>query len=337
MAQNLMDQIVRRTPVKPQKESSVNDGKRKWDENKGKNSNQHPSKRQETPRNNNDGSNANPNYRGKQPHCKRCGKHHQGYCTVVCDKCKKTGHMVKDYRVKLPGAPGSCYECGQTGHFKNNCPNKKNDGPARGRTFNINTREAHEDPDLVTGMSLLNNHFVSVLFDTGTDKSFISKEFRHDISKPLMPLELKYTVELDNGKLLKSDKIYQNCTLNLAGKDFEIDLIPIELVSFDMVVGMDWLSKNKAEVICAKKIIRIPLENGEPLLVYRVKRNTKLNLISCLKVQKCLRKGCHAILAHVKDVESKEKRPNDVPVVKDFIEVFPEKLPGLSPHRVVEF
>ncbi|XP_071705189.1 uncharacterized protein [Rutidosis leptorrhynchoides] len=122
-----------------------------------------------------------------------------------------------------------------------------------------------------------------------------------------------------------------------AGETFKIDLIPVELGSFDVIVGMDWMSKVGAEVVCAKKAIRIPGKDKMPVMIYGEKGDSKLKLISCLKAKKCLEKGCYAILAHVNKVEKEEKCINDVPVARDFPEVFPEELPGLPPFRSVEF
>ncbi|GJR03975.1 putative reverse transcriptase domain-containing protein [Tanacetum coccineum] len=113
---------------------------------------------------------------------------------------------------------------------------------------------------------------------------------------------------------------------------------------FDCDIGMDWLSKYSAVIDCAKKIVRIP--SGSEILIVRGDgcsegHRTRLNIISCTKVQKYLLKGSHVFLAHVttKEIEDKseKKRLEDVPIVKDFPEVFPEDLPGLPPTRQVEF
>ncbi|GJT76922.1 putative reverse transcriptase domain-containing protein [Tanacetum coccineum] len=120
--------------------------------------------------------------------------------------------------------------------------------------------------------------------------------------------------------------------------------MPVELGSFDAIIGMDWLAKYQAIIVCVEKIIRIPWEN-ETLIVHGDRSNqgneTRLNIISCTKTQKYLLKGCPIFLAHVtmKETEdkSKEKRLEDVPIVWDFPDVFPEDLPGLPPTRQVEF
>ncbi|GKE01325.1 putative reverse transcriptase domain-containing protein [Tanacetum coccineum] len=120
--------------------------------------------------------------------------------------------------------------------------------------------------------------------------------------------------------------------------------MPVEMGSFDVIIGMDWLTKYHAVIDCAKKIVRIPF--GNEILIIRGDRSgnehgTRLNIISCTKTQKYLLNGCDVFLAHVtvkktKD-KSKEKQLEDVPIVNDFPEVFLEDLPGLPPTKQVEF
>ncbi|GKE82197.1 putative reverse transcriptase domain-containing protein, partial [Tanacetum coccineum] len=116
------------------------------------------------------------------------------------------------------------------------------------------------------------------------------------------------------------------------------------LGSFDVIVGMDWLAKYHAIIDCAEKIIRIPCGN-ETLIFHGDGSSrgnmTHLNIISCTKTHKYLLKGRHIFLAHVttKEIEdkSREKRLEDVPIIRDFPEVFPEDLTGLPLTRQVEF
>ncbi|GJU49283.1 putative reverse transcriptase domain-containing protein [Tanacetum coccineum] len=120
--------------------------------------------------------------------------------------------------------------------------------------------------------------------------------------------------------------------------------MPVELGSFDAIIGMDWLAKYQAVIVCAEKIVRIPWKN-KTLIIHgdgSTQGNvTRLNIISCTKTQKYMEKGFPIFLAHVtaKEVEDKseKKRLEDVPIVQDFPEVFPEDLPGLPPTRQVEF
>ncbi|GKC33019.1 hypothetical protein Tco_1040313, partial [Tanacetum coccineum] len=116
------------------------------------------------------------------------------------------------------------------------------------------------------------------------------------------------------------------------------------LGSFDAIIVMDWLAKYQAVIVCAEKIVRIPRRN-EILIIHSDGSNhgnvTRLNIISCTKTQKYIEKGFPIFLAHVTTKvigdKSEKKRLEDVPIVQDFPEVFPEDLPGLPPTRQVEF
>ncbi|KAI3695251.1 hypothetical protein L1987_78243 [Smallanthus sonchifolius] len=109
------------------------------------------------------------------------------------------------------------------------------------------------------------------------------------------------------------------------------------LGSFDIIIGMDWLSNHHAEVICFEKCIRIPLPSGETLRVFGEKRCKGLKLMSCTTAQTYLRKKYVAFLAHIVQKDVKEKSIQDIPIIRDFPEVFPQYLSGLPPVRQVEF
>nr|GEW04157.1 reverse transcriptase domain-containing protein [Tanacetum cinerariifolium] len=133
-----------------------------------------------------------------------------------------------------------------------------------------------------------------------------------------------------------------NIVMGLLGHPFNIDLMPIELGSFNVIIGMDWLAKYHALIVCDEKVVCIPY--GDEVLIIRGDNcdgGSKLNIISCTKTQKYIQKGCQVYLAQVtskKDEDkSKEKRLEDVPIVSEFSEVFPEDLPGLPPARQVKF
>ncbi|GJY17567.1 putative reverse transcriptase domain-containing protein [Tanacetum coccineum] len=99
---------------------------------------------------------------------------------------------------------------------------------------------------------------------------------------------------------------------------------------------MDWLVKHDAVIICGEKVVCIPYGNNTSI-VEGNKGVSRLKVISCIKARKYVERGCHLFLAHVTENKSKEKRMEDVPVIRDFPEVFPEELPGLPPPRQVEF
>ncbi|GJZ61643.1 putative reverse transcriptase domain-containing protein [Tanacetum coccineum] len=144
-------------------------------------------------------------------------------------------------------------------------------------------------------------------------------------------LDHYYDVELADGRIIGLNIILKGCTLNFLNHSFNINLMPVELGSFDAIIGMDWLAKYQAVIVCAEKIVRIPWGN-ETLIIHGDGSNqgnvTRLNIISCTKTQKYMQKGFPIFLAHVtaKEVEDKseKKRLEDVPIVRDFLEIFPE-------------
>ena len=105
------------------------------------------------------------------------------------------------------------------------------------------------------------------MFDTGADRSFISNDFSKLLNVTPVTLETQYTVKLADGKLIETKHIFKGCTRELSGHKLDVDLMPVALGSFDVVIGMDWLTNNQAEIICHDKTVRIPLLNGETLSI----------------------------------------------------------------------
>ncbi|GJS11369.1 putative reverse transcriptase domain-containing protein [Tanacetum coccineum] len=200
------------------------------------------------------------------------------------------------------------------------------------------------DANVVTGTFLLNNHYASILFDTGADRSFISTAFSSLINIAPTSLENCYDVELADGKLVKIDTIIRGCTLNFLDHPFNIDLMPVELGSFDVIIGMDWLRRCHAVIVCDEKLVQVPYGNETLTFCGNESSNgreSRLTVISCSKAQEYMAKGCQVFLAQIsakkEEDKSERKQIEDVPIVRDFPEVFPEDLPGLPPARPVEF
>ncbi|XP_076933730.1 uncharacterized protein LOC143599724, partial [Bidens hawaiensis] len=133
------------------------------------------------------------------------------------------------------------------------------------------------------------------------------------------------------------DSVVRDCVIVLNKVEFLIDLIPMQMGSFDVIVGMDWLTYNHVEVVCFEKFIRIPLENGRVLKVFGDTPTSKINLMSFFQAHRYLRKKCIAFLALVVEKEWKENKLSDIPVVHEFPDVFPNDVTGLPPVRQVEF
>ncbi|GKC13297.1 copia protein [Tanacetum coccineum] len=131
-------------------------------------------------------------------------------------------------------------------------------GNAPAKVYVVGNVGTNLDSKVVTGTFLLNNRYASILFDTGADRSFVSTAFSSLIDITPTTLDHYYDVELADGKIIRINTIIRGCTLNFLNHPFNIDLMPVELGSFDVIIGMDWLSKYHAVIDCAEKIVRIP-------------------------------------------------------------------------------
>ncbi|GJR63848.1 putative reverse transcriptase domain-containing protein [Tanacetum coccineum] len=262
---------------------------------------------------------------------------------------KRPGHFAKDCREPKCAVPINtirmnhnqrvCYECGSPDHLKSTCPklgralgqagnqlaiegnrgSRNNRNAVRGRAYNVNVNadEASRDPNVVTGTFSLNNHFATILFDSGADFSFISTKFASMLNVKPRIVNPGYVIEIADGKRVEVDRVICDCKLELGNSLFTIDLIPLGHGSFDVIVGMDWLSRNKAVIVCHEKVVEIPLESGEAL---RVHGERALGLDKTLM-----------------NANVGEPKMNEIPVVREFSDVFPEDLSGLPPQRQVEF
>ncbi|GJS75413.1 putative reverse transcriptase domain-containing protein [Tanacetum coccineum] len=95
----------------------------------------------------------------------------------------------------------------------------------------------------------------------GEHKSFVNTSFSHLIDINPMRLNTSYEVELADRKIVSTNTILRGCTLNLVNHLFEIDLMPIELSAFDVIIGMDWFVEHDAVIVCGKKVVHIPVKN----------------------------------------------------------------------------
>ncbi|GJT63571.1 putative reverse transcriptase domain-containing protein [Tanacetum coccineum] len=268
--------------------------------------------------------------------------------TQMVPQCNKDRAFAQDCR--NAGNANVAKRLGR--HFKRDCPKLKNkDGGnrnAQGWVYAVGNAEkrgnasGNPDANVVTGTFLLNNHYASILFDTGADRSFISTAFSSLINIAPTPLENCYDVELADGKLVGIDTIIRGCTLNFLNHPFNIDLMPVELGSFDVIIGMDWLRRCHAVIVCDEKLVQVPYGNETLTFCGNESNNgreSRLTVISCSKAQEYMAKGCQVFLAQIsakkEEDKSEGKQIKDVPIVQDFPEVFPEDLPGLPPAQPV--
>nr|GEV03148.1 hypothetical protein [Tanacetum cinerariifolium] len=324
ITQRLMDQVIKHNSVQKN-----NDHKQKFDDRKNYNY-------QNNSNNNNNNRNndyhqqqnirkelvrayaatliMNCGYVGNFPLCKRCNLHHTGPCPVKCQTCNKVGHLTRNYKNKGPATKSNllpvsmiCHACGEKGHYINQCLKANNN--AYGRAYMLRDKNAHQNLNVVTGTFLLNQYLARVLFDLGAIKSSVSISLAYMLNILPIIIDAIYDIEMADKNLDWLSKCHAKIHC-----DEKVVHIPIDgetLIiqgSFNVVIGKDWLSKCHAKIYCDEKVVHIPID-GETLIIQ----------------------------AQVMEKKSDEKRLVDIPVVKEFLKVFPEDLPGLPPARQVEF
>ncbi|XP_022032674.1 uncharacterized protein LOC110933776 [Helianthus annuus] len=273
--------------------------------------------------------------------CKTCGKLHTGECLLGkkgCYKCGKEGHSS----YQCPNSPKTYFNCFEKGHIKSECPklqqeskkeDKKQEGSrAKGRMFQITSEEAKVHPNVVSGIFLLNSMLVHVLFDTGATVSFISNEIVLQPSFKIEQMPMPLEVEIADSKTYMLNEICRNCKFTIEDEEFDIDLIPMVLGEFKMIVGMDWMTRHQAEINCETKTIHVQSPSGKLLTIQR-ERRVEAKLCTLVQAAKCTLNGSRAYLAYVVDAQQGFPKLEDVEIVNEFPDVFPKELPGLPPER----
>lgn len=198
-------------------------------------------------------------------------------------------------------------------------------------------QESRASPEVITGTLFVFNHPASVLIDHGATHSFVSSRFAMLANVPLSRLPGSWRVSLPSGDMLIVEWVYKGCVVVVGEYNLLADLISLELVDFDIILGMDFLENHRALVDCFRKIV-VFRSLGLPEISFCGERNIlPSSLISALTTEKLLRKGCEAYLAHVVDTKVGELNISDVPVVNEYSDGFPDDLPGLPPVREIEF
>ncbi|GJT02765.1 putative reverse transcriptase domain-containing protein [Tanacetum coccineum] len=254
--------------------------------------------------------------------CITCNFHHphETPCRTFFN-CNRPRHFAKDCKVVPRNVnpinarnptTRACYEYGSIDHGLG-----KNGNQARGMAFMLGAEEARQDPNIMTGTFTLTNHYATTLFDSGADYSFVSTTFIPLLGLEPNDLGFSYEIEIGSGHLVEIDKVIKGCKLEIEGHMFDINLIPFRSGSFDVIIGMDWLSNHKAKIICHEKVVRIPLPDGKVLRVIGERPDEKVR--------------------HLVSAKAKEQKQEELVMVRDFPEVFLDDLSGLPPSREIKF
>ncbi|XP_021986817.1 uncharacterized protein LOC110883339 [Helianthus annuus] len=230
--------------------------------------------------------------KGGSPSCKVCGKGHKGECRFKdkpCPICGKTGHTAS----LCPGKVSVCYKCYQSGHKKSECPEmvgKKNEKDVQVETPKANARS-----------------FQLTAAEAKTEPDVVSE------------------VEIEDNKSFIVCDVCQGCKLSIDDEEYLIDPIPMSMGEFQVVVGMDWLSRHHAKVVCYRKEIKLTSPSGKHVTIYGEKGGNPM-MCSMLKAHKLMKHGCRVFMIYANELGKELPKIRDVPVVRDFEDVFPEDL-----------
>ncbi|KAL8103729.1 hypothetical protein AgCh_028072 [Apium graveolens] len=320
-------------------------------------------KRQESKGNNQASQGQVGENRFQRPECKHCGRRHPGVCnklSMTCYRCNQKGHLANECKIPKPGV--TCYKCGKTGHIARECketrpvkalmnvastnasvpaevlalpPPPTPTPQATTRTFDLNMKDAVQNSEVIAGTLLLNNVKAKVLIDSGATRSFISETFVDKLQCDKMIMSEVVNEVIANQEKISVNQFCPKCEIDISGYKFSADLILFKLGEFDIILGMDWLGENNAKINCKTKKVYLKVKSGEKV-VFKGQRQEQL-FLTIVQAKKLLRKGCESFLAYVVDSEKGNPNIEDIPVVNEFPDVFPNELPGLPPDRQIEF
>ncbi|GJU07345.1 putative reverse transcriptase domain-containing protein [Tanacetum coccineum] len=278
--------------------------------------------------------------------CTKCHKTHLGVCRANLPGHKSNVLGFKP--ITLSTAKGRVYTVKFSLDQQNECLNPKaieakplksikeekvekaGVSNPKARVYMMATEEDKVVHDVVTCIILVNSIPVRVLYDSGASVSFVSYEFSKNLSTPPNKLHFPLEVEIVGNKVVIVFDVYREVEIEIDDSIFRIDLTPIMLRVFDIVICMDWLDKYNTNILCSQKLVRVVNPQGRKIIIYGDKRKGDFKLCSVMKARRYLSRGCYAYIAYVIDTSFEKKSMENVPIVNEFPNVFPKDLPDFS-------
>ncbi|KAA3486446.1 hypothetical protein EPI10_030355 [Gossypium australe] len=287
---------------------------------------------------------------------------HLGECwkkTVGYFKCGSKDHMIKDCPMKPDGNRPAAQGFNQAGRGRQQPQrgrgaNGRGNGAGRGRgtpgrgvgntearqpglVYAVHRREDGDAPDVITGTFLISGKPYFALIDVGSTHSYVACRVVETLGIASELSDREMTVVSPLGQTVVVNKIFRSVPLELEGVIFPADLMELPFGEFNLILGMDWLVEHRAILDCAAKRMELRTPEDEMIIMIGERRNYLSNVVSALKADKMVRKGCKAFLAFVSVVDAKEGGVSGVRTVREFGDVFLEELPGIPSDREVEF
>ena len=297
----------------------------------------------------------------------KCGRFHRGECrwgTDVCYRCGQSGHFSKECPQLASGSGSATVapvqrpfsagrgqdQRGASGRGSTPssrpsvlaCRGQPPRGPpgrpmTQARVFAVTQQEADTAHDVVTGMILVFDRDAHILIDPGATHSFISMGFISNVNVESQPIDCSIVVSLPTGDSRLAESVYMDSKVIIGGQKFMADFILLDIHDFDAILGMDWLSRHHATVDCYRKEVRLCRPGQTEVVFYGLRKTLPNSIMTAIKANKMLRKSYSGYLAYVIEVRDSGSQLEDIPVVREFSDVFPEDLPGIPPDREIDF
>ena len=198
-------------------------------------------------------------------------------------------------------------------------------------------QDADAAPDVVTSIISILDHDAYTLVDLGATHSFESKPFIDRFMIETHPLEGRMRVSLPAGDPLFSYRVVRDSRVLIGRQEFAADLVALDMRDFDVVLGMDWLFRHRSTLDCYKKKVKMHRPWKLEVMFKGICRELSSSMISAMAAQRMLRKGFQGYLAYVVETWNEGTMVDEIPVVREFSDVFPDDIAGLPPEREVEF
>ncbi|XP_071939216.1 uncharacterized protein [Coffea arabica] len=272
---------------------------------------------------------------------------------ITCGYCGKANHTANECWRK----EGKCLRCGSAEHQIANYPKISENGGSQGgatssrqtasggsrpkvpaRVYALDSQPALDPSEVVEGTVPIFHRLAKVLIDPGATHSFVNPAFMCGIDvKPVrLPYDLEVRTPTGNKSMLTS-LVYKECEFWVGERKMLVDLVSLDLKGYDVIIGMDFLSYHHAKLDCRAKVVEFYIP-GEATLKLDVRGKLASSaLISGIRARKMLHKGAQGFLAFLINAPSDQVKLEDVPIVQDFPDVFPEELTSLPPEREIEF
>ncbi|KAA3470188.1 protease [Gossypium australe] len=200
-----------------------------------------------------------------------------------------------------------------------------------GLVYTARRRGEGDAPDVITGTFFISDAPVTALIDIGSTHSYVAYAVSGNLNIRSEIAARETTIISPLGQSVIVNKLFRDVPLEIQGEIFVADLMELPFGEFDLILGMDWLVKHRANLDCVTKQMIIRTSGDKEVMMIGERRNYLSNVVSTLKAEKLVQKGCGAFLAFISALDAKELSVESVRTVKEFSDVFPEELSGLPP------